>query len=332
MFTRDDEGPGYTKPSAPSLHAASSLSDLLTNIPKELKEDFTALRKELKTNGMQNHEARVCLILDISGSMQNPNKFFDDKVKGNRVQGLINKALTMALAFDDNQSVELFAFGDKSYFCEEPINRDNFMHATEIVLKSAGGLKNETNYAAPVAAVREHYFKNSELLKKQQPCDEPPVFAIFITDGEPNTAKHEAMKQFKAASHQAIFFKFIALKGQQEDQEFTFLQNIDDHQVKEHKDDDSFFIDNSDLVVLNDPKELTMQQLINEYRPWLMEAYKKRLLLNNPGLDVKNMEIKHEDRKVASALSKNSIYNKNQNIHKDEPQQPRRKKSFCAIM
>ena len=180
--------------------------------------------------------------------------------------------------------------------------------------------------------MREHYFKNSSILKQPQPCDEPPVFAIFITDGEPNTAKHETMKQFKAASHQAIFFKFIALKGQQEDQEFTFLQNIDDHKVKEDKDDDSFFIDNSDLVVLNDPKDLTMQQLINEYRPWLAEAYKEKLLLNNPGLDVKNIAMKQEDRQVSSALNKNSIYNKNQNIHQDEPQQHQKKKRFCAIM
>ncbi len=113
---------------------------------------------------------------------------------------------------------------------------------------------------------------------------EPPVFAIFITDGEPNVKKTEAMNEFSSASHEAIFFKFIALKGKQTDIGFSYLQSIDDHDVKKYENDnsDAFYVDNSDLVVLNNPDELTMEKLIHEYRGWLIEAKEKNILLHDP--------------------------------------------------
>lgn len=114
-------------------------------------------------------------------------------------------------------------------------------------------------------------------------CPDPPVFVIFITDGEPNVKKTEAMNEFTSASHQAIFFKFIALKGKQRDMQFTYLQSIDDHEVKSRKNDvrNLFYIDNSDLVVLNNPDELTVEKLIHEYKGWLIEASEKGLLLHD---------------------------------------------------
>jgi len=239
---------------------------------------------------MDEHEARVCLILDVSASMQNPNCFFDDPIKGNQVQLLINKALALAFLFDDNQQIEVFPFGDE-VFQTIVLDRTNFTNATDLVMQSIGGqFRKTTNYAAPVKAVREYYFNDRGMRTIKQQCNEPPVFAIFITDGEPNVKKIEAMNEFTSASHQAIFFKFIALKGKQTDIGFSYLQSIDDHEVKTSDRDtsDAFYVDNSDLVVLNNPDELTMEKLIHEYRGWLIEAKERHILLHDPKVGMVN--------------------------------------------
>ena len=72
-------------------------------VPSELKEEVFSAKTEIIRNGMDSHEARVCLILDVSASMQGNNEFFSHPTKGNRVQKLINKALALAFLFDDNQ-------------------------------------------------------------------------------------------------------------------------------------------------------------------------------------------------------------------------------------
>ena len=270
-----------TAPSAPPMNPAYSK---FANVPAEISEDIYAGRNEIIRQHMDEHEARVCLILDVSASMQNPNCFFDDPIKGNQVQLLINKALALAFLFDDNQQIEVFPFGDE-VFAPIILDRNNFMNATELVMRSIGNeFRKTTNYAAPIKAIREYYFKDIGRRTMKQQCSDPPVFSIFITDGEPNVKKIEAMNEFTSASHQAIFFKFIALKGKQTDIGFTYLQSIDDHEVKQFENDnsDAFYVDNSDLVVLNNPDELTMEKLIHEYRGWLIEAKEKGILLHDP--------------------------------------------------
>jgi hypothetical protein len=78
-------------PSAPPFHQANINYD----VPAEIVNDVNNGRSELIRQGFEGHEARVCLILDVSASMQNPNEFFWDEMKGNQVQLLINKALAL---------------------------------------------------------------------------------------------------------------------------------------------------------------------------------------------------------------------------------------------
>lgn len=290
----------FDPPSAPSY--LDSNYSKFANVPPEIVEDVASGRNEIIRQQMDEHEARVCLILDVSASMQNPNGFFQDPIKGNQVQMLINKALALAFLFDDNQMIEVFPFGD-DVFPPIVLNHENFTNATELVMHSIGGqFRTTTNYAAPIKAVREYYFNDKGKRNVPQKCDEPPVFAIFITDGEPNVKKTEAMNEFISASHQAIFFKFVALKGKQTDTEFTYLQSIDDHDVKDSvnrnsNDGNLFYMDNSDLVVLNNPDELTMEKLIHEYRGWLIEAWDRHLLQHDPKVGKLNH---HEGRVVSN--------------------------------
>jgi uncharacterized protein YegL len=300
--------PQYDAPSAPPPNYQTfQIHGHSVDVPRELEGDFEEARSEVMRVGLENHEARVCLILDVSYSMQNPNEFFTNEnhpngmPKGNKVQRLINKALSLALLFDDNQQVELIAFAGEAY---QPIviNKDNFSQATKLVTLQQG-----TNYAAAVQATRNLYFSNSDTLNSPQMCNQPPVFAIFITDGEPNRQATEALNQFISASHQAIFFKFLGLKGKQEDTEFKYIQSLDDYkvepEVKKHSSSfftccaspapktkkssgDRFFVDNCDLVTLDDPDHLTMEKLIKEYRLWLIEAHQKKLLKHAPQVTV----------------------------------------------
>ena len=275
------------------------------DVPVEIVNDVNVGKNEIIRQGMEGHEARVCLILDVSASMQNPNAFFFSDQKGTQVQLLINKALALAFLFDDNQSIEVFPFGDVC-FPHISVDRNNFTFAAQLCLDASSGYRPTTNYASAVQAIRKHYFNDSGQRTEPQMCNEPPVFVIFITDGEPNVKKTEAMNEFTSASHQAIFFKFIALKGKQQDLQFTYLQSIDDHDVKKHKNDrrDLFYIDNSDLVVLNNPDELTMENLIHEYRGWLLESREKGLLLHNQ--NVKG-EITNDGRTVSKGGGKCTI-------------------------
>lgn len=323
----------FNTPSAPPITYPWLKADQFENVPRELKDDVFFGQKEIIKQGMENHEARVCLILDVSASMQNPNKFFKDEIKGNQVQKLINKTLALAFLFDDNQKIEVFPFGDV-VFTPIVLDRQNFTQATDLIMQAIGNeFRQSTNYAEPVKAIREYYFNDRGIRSKPQACADAPVFALFITDGEPNEKKREAMNEFASASHLALFFKFIALKGYQTDLSFSYLQNIDDHAVKTHENDrrsDLFFIDNSDLVVLNHPDELTMEKLIHEYRPWLCEAKEKNLLTYDPGIRI--TDIQDEGRITAARVSqsKNSLFHGS--VNKNHELEKKHSRSCCTII
>lgn len=319
-------------PSAPLLYP--DLNSQFKNVPKELNEDLSKGHEEIVKQGMQQHEARVCLILDVSASMQNPNQFFEHAYKGNQVQKLINKALALAFLFDDNQQIEVFPFGDQVFVPPVILNRDNFQHATNLILSAIGGhFRLATNYAEPVKAIRDYYFHDAGKRSTPLSCSDAPLFAIFITDGEPNEKKIEAMNEFVSASHMAIFFKFIALKGLQQDLSFQFLSGIDDHAVKQNnnlQDPNLFFIDNSDLVVLNHPDELTMKLLINEYRPWLIEAREKKLLSYDPGVAL--MEKSAEGRVTTPSVSQHANALFHQRKAQESTQEQRVEKTTCCTI
>ncbi len=287
-------------------------------VPPELQEDVSLGQVDLIREGMENHEARVCLVLDVSSSMQEKNKFFSDEIKGNQIQTLINRALALAILFDDDKKVEVFPFGEKVFFVAEEgkkpgplvVDCHNYANATNLILDLLeGSLRQHTNYSEPVKAIRKYYFNDVGNRTEKQKCEDAPVFVIFVTDGEPSEKKIEAMNQFRSASHQGIFFKFIALRGQQCDQEFKFLTAVNKPDIKDPdaKNDEEqankFLMDNSNLQILNHPGELTMHRLIEEYRPWLTDAYKEhRILTQAPG--IKLADISSEGRKTHSLFKK----------------------------
>jgi hypothetical protein len=294
-------------------------------VPPELQEDVSSGQAELIKEGMENHEARVCLILDVSSSMQEKNKFFSDEQKGNQIQTLINRALALAILFDDDKKVEVFPFGEKVFDVDDQGKRrplvvdcNNFSKATDMILDLLdGSLRQHTNYSEPVKAVRKYYFNDSGPRTQKQLCDDAPVFAIFVTDGEPSEKKIEAMNQFRSASHQGIFFKFIALRGQQADQEFKFLTGVNQPPLKDpdtkNEDDlrNKFLMDNSNLIILNHPGELSMRKILEEYRPWLTEAHQvHHILTQHPGITFTDIQ---SEGRIANRMFQPKNKNKSNN-------------------
>lgn len=286
-------------PSAPPPYEEPSYNPRaarFAKVPPELKDNVDAIRSELKKIGIsETHEARVCLVLDTSSSMQEPNQFFYDTQTDTPgpIYDLLKKAISTAMVIDDNQVLEIFPFGETAR--EEPLEARKDNYATiiedEILANPETDMQQNTNYAAVMRAVRAHYFGTSDP-KNPKASHSTPVFLIFVTDGEPNMEKIAAAAQFRASSYQPIFCKIIALKGKTQS-DFTALQNLDDAPTLDEPGrkppEQCNFIDNCDFVVLNNPAELTTELLFREYPQWLLQAQQPHhghtLLTADQGLD-----------------------------------------------
>lgn len=248
----------------------------------------------LKKYGLKNHEAEVCLVLDCSWSMQNPNEFFwgKDKVLGNsKVEKTIQQVLAIASKFDDNMNIELIPFGAFESDSKKPpvlsISLKNYKKnypkgVTKHVLKNIKTLQGETNYAEAFKAVHDYYYPDG-----LRP-DKIAKFVVFITDGDCTSDTKKTLDLIKQSSKAPIFYKFIGLAGSN-NPKFELLKKIDD--MKERK------LDNADFFEVSDPDKISMDDFFNEYPGFLKEAYNKKILTKDPKLD-KSIEVDDDERIV----------------------------------
>lgn len=286
----NDKNNNNIVPSAPPFSPSYDCTlELLKGVAPEIANHAQTVVIELERNGLIGHQAKVCLVLDISSSMENPNRFFSSR----KVHQLVNKALALACMFDDDKNIEIIPFGEHANQVFN-VTLNNYQNIIDDILWKIGGLQNATNYAEAVKKVREYYFgNNSTSTNNGNPqSSELPIFVIFVTDGDCNLQfQNQALLQFKYASYQPIFFKFLAMKGDQKNVAFDFIQRIDDASVindgnKKVPEIQKHFIDNADVVILSSPDDLTMQDLLNEYKGYLIEANEKGLLDISPLLDM----------------------------------------------
>lgn len=290
-------------PSAPLLPEHKGEPDhCIIDSQSELHAHCEEVKDELRRYGFKaTHASRVGLVLDISLSMDNLNQFYypegydrtAENLKYGKVQRLMIKALSLAaeLSSDEHHNVTVIPFGKVAHSSIE-IEEHGIDTATADVLESIHWeFDDRTNYHAPQVALRRQFCNDSGPRTTIQQTDQPPAFILWVTDGDSNMKPFEALNEFRYSKYNPMFIKIIALRGKQKNLQFEKLREIASQKG---------ILPNVDLVILDDPNELTIQTLFKGYRVWLQEAHEHGMLLNDPGIEFANPDDQAELRQLAA--------------------------------
>lgn len=225
--------------------------------------------------GLAQHRARVCLVLDISGSMSTLYR------KG-LVQRFAERILALGCRFDDDGEIDVFLFG-RNVHRGAPMGLDNWSGYVARMIERHP-LEGDTRYGAAMEAVRRHYFPDAGGGARSQPYQAAlPVYVMFVTDGT-TSDKPLTERQLRWASREPIFWQFMGIgKGKKSkakalagfaDSDFPFLEKLDEL--------DGRLIDNADFFAVASPDEHSDDQLydllMTEYPGWVKQAAQHGLL------------------------------------------------------
>lgn len=215
----------------------------LLDATDELETSIINLSKKTGIN-LENHRARVCIVMDKSGSMQY------NFLNGN-VQNCLTRLLPLALKFDDNGELEVFLFNT---ICtkETPMDFNNYSNYVDVeIIQNKKGATGGTSYACAIQKIIEEY--------GNQNCN-IPTFVIFITDGE-TADTLETDRLIVKTSTLPIFIHFIGVGND----DFKYLHTLD--VLPGRKVDNTAFTKVLDFSKLNDDK--LYDKLLEQYIPWL---------------------------------------------------------------
>lgn len=233
----------------------------------------------LKKVNLTNHQAKVALCLDISGSMSHLYHY-------GTIQKFAEKILALGSRFDNDGAIEIFLFGANAHHAGD-MNLKNFQNFISTV-QNRFPLEGNTLYGKAMQMIREFYFTNNEKAQSRGlfskllgggnsgtgQRSEPvmasePVYVMFVTDGA-TANRAEAEQQITYASYEPIFWQFMAIGSGG----FSFLEKLDDLQNR--------YIDNADFFSVANPETISDEKLydllMTEYPNWLKRAKQKNLL------------------------------------------------------
>ncbi|NEO52730.1 MAG: VWA domain-containing protein [Okeania sp. SIO3B5] len=232
----------------------------------------------LKAN-LTNHQAKVALCLDISGSMS----FL---YSSGKIQTLAEKILALGCRFDDNGSIDIFLFGQNPHQVGE-MTLGNFQDFIPNI-EQEHPLETGTYYGKVMKMIRNFYFPEGNGDSRNSPftADEP-IYVMFVTDGA-TSDEEETQNQLKWSSFEPIFWQFMAIGKPRKDvsgeglsgfvgkalaTDFSFLEKLDE--MKGYTDNAAFFN-------VEDPESISDDELydilMEEYPSWVKFAYSKQLL------------------------------------------------------
>lgn len=242
------------------------------NLAKQVVLDLT------KKAGIDGQVARVMLCIDRSGSMAG-------LYKDGTVQQVISRLVPIAMAFDDNQEMEVVVFDDEAQTVKSVTvgNLDNYVKKVLNKLDFGG-----TNYAPAIKEVMSlhgtpysvgdqvvGFFKSlfgSKPNKVESVKVDIPTYVIFITDGH-NFDEKETERAMIKASEQGIFFQFVGIGGSR----FPQLERLDTMEGRFIDNANFFSISTKDLVSL--PDNQFYSKLLHEFPDWLKLAKNKNIIL-----------------------------------------------------
>ena len=225
--------------------------------------------------GLQEHRAKVCLVLDISGSM---GSLYGKGL----VQRFAERILSLGCRFDDDGEVDVFLFG-RNVHQPVPMGLSNWTGYVAQAIKRHP-LEGDTRYGAAMEAVRRHYFPDAGGgARASRQAASLPVYVMFVTDGT-TSDKPLTERQLRCSSREPIFWQFMGIgKGKKSknkrlasfaDSDFPFLEKLDDL--------DGRLVDNADFFSVLSPDEhedaALYDLLMAEYPGWLKLARQQGLL------------------------------------------------------
>ena len=231
------------------------------NLSKDVALEQLNTRKELITSlcldkdKLNNLTARVAVVLDFSGSME-------DLYLDGTIQTLLDRLLPLAMKFDDNGELDVWLFHNHAIRLDG-IRQENFydyINKSKILEKySMYG----TDYSPVMEDVVEKYMV-------EEPTNYPNL-VVFITDGA-NQDRYKTEKIMKLSSQYPIFWQFIGIGSSR----FPFLEKLDEMEGR--------LVDNANFFTVNDLMKIDdntlYNRLLKEYPEWLKKIEEPNIKRN----------------------------------------------------
>lgn len=216
-----------------------------------------------KSKGIDGQLAQVVFLVDYSGSMSGLYRSWF-------VQKVLERLFPVAMAFDDNQSMDFILFQNDYHRCPEVTPQNLNGYVNNIALKQGYDMGGTSYSPALKDIIKPMIFEWGlfwmwEKVKKL----DAPVYVIFLTDGDCND-KSDTYKVVSKLSHGGAFIQFIGIGHDG----FQTLKNLDDMEWR--------FLDNADFFAVNDLDKLSDDQLydrlMTEFPSWIAQARIKWLI------------------------------------------------------
>lgn len=210
----------------------------------------------LEKNNLLGVKARVALVLDYSGSMNQQYK------KGD-VQKVLDRIMPLAVNFDDDGSFECWAFAQYALRLSDVHlgNLKNYINTEQGGHKKWDAGARFNNEPVALNAVIDYF--------TQQSRSDLPVYVVFISDG--GVSETKKIKQIlKDASSQPIFWQFVGIGGRN----YGILEQLDEMSGRVVDNCNFFAMDNIGSM----PESQLYDLLLNEFPMWLKAAQQKNII------------------------------------------------------
>jgi stress response protein SCP2 len=237
-----------TAPITPKLSLEKKIAAVAPKLVELAKKATISLEK----HKLSTTVARVGLVLDASGSM------YAQYDKG-KVQQVIERLLPLAVHFDDDNALDVWAFSNKTLALPSATlqNYADYIASAEYGWRN-WGMMSINNEPAVIEQVIQHY-QHTKL----------PVFVIFISDG--GVSQNAAIKKLLVdAARLPIFWQFVGIGGRG----YGVLEKLDTLSGR--------VVDNCGFFSLDDinsvSEQVLYERLLSEFPLWLEAAKLKGIV------------------------------------------------------
>lgn len=256
-FGGEEETPPSAIPAPPpSSRVNLSKGEAVQNMVKKKAPHLVDLTKKavitLEKKKLSEICASVILVLDVSGSMTH-------QYNQGRVQRTLDKVLPLALLFDDDGTLDVWAFADRS----RRLTGATLDNIGDYIKKADGGWRKwKTGIGNNEPVVMQKIYNIYKNSKK-------PVYILFVSDG--GIYKDREIKQLiEEAAHGPLFWQFVGIGGS----DYGILERLDKMRGR--------FVDNANFFALDDIDSISDEELydrlLNEFPAWIKAAQMKNIL------------------------------------------------------